>query len=236
MNIAVVDDEEVIREQVKNFIRKKYPDCTLESYAAGEELLMGGEQFDIIFLDIRMEGADGIETARELRRQQEETVLIFITGMKEYVFEAFDVSAFHYLLKPLDEKKFQEVLKRAMTEAGRRRGQRREQLFIRTRGRSLTVDQSEILYIESKAKKAEIHMVKETIEIYASMGELEEQLGESFYRCHRGYLVNMAYIVEYNADSISLAGGETVYLTKKKHSEFVKAYMWYLQNGGVSCV
>lgn len=236
MNIAVVDDEEVIREQVKNFIRKKYPDCTLRSYAAGEELLMGGERFDIIFLDIRMEGADGIETARELRRQQEETILIFITGMKEYVFEAFDVSAFHYLLKPLDEKKFQEVLKRAMTEAGRRRGQRREQLFIRTRGRSLTVDQSEILYIESKAKKAEIHTVKETIEIYASMGELEEQLGESFYRCHRGYLVNMAYIVEYNADSISLAGGGTVYLTKKKHSEFVKAYMWYLQNGGVSCV
>lgn len=236
MNIAVVDDESVIREQVENFIRKQCPDCSLRTYSAGEELLSDGRRFDIIFLDIRMEGAGGIETARELRRRQEESVLIFITGMKDYVFEAFDVSAFHYLLKPLKEQKFREVLDRAVREAGKLKRQRRRQLFVRTKGRSLTIDQDDILYIESKAKKAEIHTVKETLEIYAAMSELEEQLGENFYRCHRGYLVNMAYIVEYGADSISLAGGGTVYLTRKKHSEFVKAYMWYLQNGGISCV
>lgn len=236
LNIAIVDDEKIIREQTNNFIHRHYPDCALRSYAAGEDLLAAHMQFDIIFLDIKMEGVNGIETARELRRQQADTVLIFITGMKEYVFEAFDVSAFHYLLKPIDEGKLLEVLDRAVREVEKRKDGRHRQLFVRTKGRSLTIDQSDILYIESKAKKAEIHTVKETIEIYASMNELEEQLGESFYRCHRGYLVNMAYIAEYGADSISLAGGETVYLTKKKHSEFVKTYMWYLQNGGVSCV
>ena len=76
----------------------------------------------------------------------------------------------------------------------------------------------------------------EVIEVYAAMNELETQLGDSFYRCHRGYLVNMAYIVEYGTDSISLSDGGKVYLSKKKHGEFVKAYMWYLQNGGVSVV
>ncbi len=236
LKIAIVDDERIIREQVKNFIHRYCTDCTVWSYAAGEDLLAAHTKFDIIFLDIKMEGVSGIDTARELRRQQEDTVLIFVTGMKEYVFEAFDVSAFHYLLKPIDEGKLREVLGRAVGEAKKKKDGRRRQLFVRTKGRSLTIDQGDILYIESKAKKAEIHTVKETIEIYAAMSGLEEQLDERFYRCHRGYLVNMAYIVEYSADSISLAGGGTVYLTKKKHGEFVKAYMWFLQNGGVSCV
>ena len=78
--------------------------------------------------------------------------------------------------------------------------------------------------------------MKETFTIYGSMNELEAQLGESFYRCHRGYLVNMAFITQYGPDSIMLTGGAAVYLTKKKHGEFVKTYMWYLQNGGVSSV
>lgn len=68
------------------------------------------------------------------------------------------------------------------------------------------------------------------------MEELEGQLGEGFYRCHRAYIVNMAHIAEYGNDSISLTNGDTVYLAKKKYGEFVKTYMWHLQNGGVSRV
>lgn len=82
----------------------------------------------------------------------------------------------------------------------------------------------------------EIHTVRESIEIYASMEELSGRLEDGFYRCHRTYIVNMAHIKEYGTDSITLANGEGVYLAKKKYGEFVKAYMWYLQSGGVSCV
>ena len=81
-----------------------------------------------------------------------------------------------------------------------------------------------------------IHTMQEIVEAYAALGELERQLGGSFYRCHRGYLVNMAHIREYKSDCITLTGGDTVYLTKKKYGEFVNTYMWYLQNGGASCV
>lgn len=236
MNIAVVDDEPVIRKQMVNFIQSQNPEYRAYTFANGEQLLAAAEKFDIIFLDIRMEGRGGIETARELRRRRAETILIFLTGLKEYVFEAFDVSAFHYLLKPIEERKLSEVLSRAAHEVKKKKAANRECLFIRTKKRHLTIDQSRILYIESRAKKVELHTMDEVIEIYAAMNELEEQLGESFYRCHRGYLVNMAYIVEYGLDSISLLGGGKVYLSKKKHGEFVKAYMWYLQNGGVSVV
>ena len=94
------------------------------------------------------------------------------------------------------------------------------------------------MYIESRGKKVEIHTARdeESIEIYAAMDELEGQLGEGFYRCHRAYIVNMAYITEYGGDSILLTNGDKVYLAKRKYGDFVKAYMWHLQNGGVSSV
>lgn len=78
-----------------------------------------------------MSGMNGIETARRLREKQEKTVLIFITGIKEYVFDALDLYAFQYLLKPLDEKKFAKVLEREEKEAVRKREKR--ELFIKTR-------------------------------------------------------------------------------------------------------
>ncbi len=234
MRIAIVDDEKIICEQIKDFIQKEHGDCQIDSYFSGQTFLEAGKRFDLVFLDIQMEGMDGMDTARALRKTQPEAVLIFVTGSKEYVFEAFDVSAFHYLLKPLEETKFKEVLARALLESQRCKTGRQERLFIRTK--NLTIDQKDILYIESRGKKVDIHTLKETFSIYGAMNELETQLSKSFYRCHRGYLVNMAYITEYGADSITLTGGARVYLTKKKHGEFVKAYMWYLQNGGVSCV
>ena len=238
MNIAVVDDEEAIREQIGEFIKKRNPDFNISGFATGEGLFAAEKDFDMIFLDIRMEGMGGIEAARSLRQSGVDAVVIFITGIREYVFEAFDVSAFHYLLKPIEEQKFMEVLGRAEEEAGKRKGQKERQIFIRAKNQGYTLNLNSILYIESRGKKVEVHTsdMEDIIESYATMDELEGQLGDGFYRCHRGYLVNMAYIARYDSDSIFLSSGEKVYLTRKKHNEFVKAYMWYLQNGGVSCV
>ncbi len=232
MEIAVVDDEKAIREHICSLMKEQQPESRIEAYAAGEELLAAGKRFDIVFLDIQMEGMNGIETARNLREQPGDTVLVFITGIKDYVFDALDLYAFQYLLKPIDEGKFAKVLERAVQEAARKK--ERRVLFIKSR--NLTLDQSEILYIESRAKKAEIHTVRQNLEIYAAMDELEGQLGEEFYRCHRAYIVNMDCITEYDNESITLTSGDRVYLAKKKYGEFVKAYMWHLQSGGVSRV
>lgn len=239
MDIAVVDDEKAIREHICGLVEEQQPESSIEAYATGEELLTSGKRFDIVFLDIQMEGMNGIETARGLREKSAnlgvgDTVLVFITGIKDYVFEAFDLYAFQYLLKPIDEDKFAEVLERAVREAAKKK--ERRVLFIKSR--NLTLDQSEILFIESRAKKVGIHTkgAAQAIEIYAAMDELEGQLGENFYRCHRAYIVNMDCIAEYDSESITLTNGDRVYLTKKKYGEFVKVYMWHLQNGGVSSV
>ncbi len=158
MNIAVVDDEEAIREQISGFIKKRNPGFNISGFATGEGLLAAGKDFDIIFLDIQMEGMGGIEAARTLRQSGVDAVVIFITGIREYVFEAFDVSAFHYLLKPIEEQKFMEVLGRAAEEAGKRKGQREKQIFIRAKNQGYTLNLNSILYIESRGKKVEIKL------------------------------------------------------------------------------
>ena len=236
INIAVVDDEGNIREQIKELICKHVSERTnVDTYSSGEELLAAQKAYHIIFLDIQMNGMNGMETARMLTQDgniQRESILIFITAIKEYVFEAFDVAAFHYLLKPLEERKFADVFEKALAEVYKRKKQNAEQIFIKTRNRNLTLKENDVIYIESRGKKVEIYTVKEIIEIYASMNELETQLNKNFYRCHRGYLVNIAFVAEYFKDRILLRNGEGVILSKEKYGEFVKVYMRYLRDGG----
>ena len=233
MNIAVVDDEKEVRYYLKKQIMEQKADHSIYLYAAGEEFLSSEENFDIVFLDIQMKGIDGIETARVLRKQHKDMILIFITGRKEYVFQAFDVMAFHYLVKPIEETRFAEVFHRAVQEAVRRQKRAGRQLFVKTKDRSVTMEADRIVYIESMLKKVRIRTTEGMVEAYGSIKELERQLGQGFYRCHRAYLVNMAYITEYNFDTITLAGGQKVYLSKHKHNEFVKVYMKFLRSGGV---
>ncbi|MEZ3469442.1 MAG: response regulator [Schaedlerella sp.] len=137
MDIAVVDDEKAIREHICGLVEEQQPESRIEAYATGEELLASGKRFDIVFLDIQMEGMNGIEAARSLRERREDTMLVFVTGIKDYVFDAFDLYAFQYLLKPIDEEKFAEVLERAVREAAKKK--ERRVLFIKSR--NLTVSQ-----------------------------------------------------------------------------------------------
>ena len=236
MEIAIVDDEKIICNEIKKRIKKIKPCCHADEYARGEDMLFADKLYNIVFLDIQLKGRDGIDIAEELRQKSENTIVIFITGVKDYVFQAFDVAAFHYLLKPIDAEKFEEVFARAWKEAEKRKRNETGFLLIRTRNRTFPLPKDSILYVESRGKKAEIHTARETISMYASLSGLQAELGEEFYRCHRGYIVNLAYIAEYGKDSITLTNGARVYLAKKKYGEFVKAYMWYLQSGGVFCV
>ena len=83
--------------------------------------------------------------------------------------------------------------------------------------------------MESHKRKVEIHTLGENITIYATMKSMEELLGDGFFRCHRGYLVNLAYVAEYGTGAVRLKNGENVYLAREKYSEFAKTYTKYLK-------
>lgn len=235
MQIAVCDDERETRNMLAEKIERFYPNAELLLYQSGEELLRADRQPDILFLDIQMAGKDGMETARELRRRKQKTILIFVTALDNYVFEAFDVGAFHYLVKPFDNGKFAEVLFNAVKQHEEQKklentAREREtpNLTITTGGQHFTVDLEEIVYAEVFDRKVIIHTMDADIEYYGKMKDLEQKAGDDFYRPHRAYLVNFKYVRRYDAATIYLKKGQAL-MAKQNYKEFVKRYLRYVQ-------
>ena len=177
-----------------------------------------------------------MEVARVLSISGEDTVLIFVTECNEYAAEAFEVSAFYYLLKPVDEGKFCEVFQSACREVRRLENTRGGQLFFQTKTRNFTLQKKDVLYVESAKRQVEIHTLKENITVYATMKHMEERLGKEFYRCHRGYLVNLVYVAGYGNGVVKLQNGEKIFLAREKYSDFVKTYTEYLRRKGAALV
>ncbi len=237
MQIAICDDEKEIRDVLAEKIQRIYPEAALSFYQSGEALLLSYCQPDILLLDIQMSGKDGMETAREFRRSHKNTILIFVTAFGDYVFQAFDVGAFHYLVKPFDDIKFEEVLRNAAEQLADRKDKGFEStkeassLLITTGGKHITVSLEDIVYAEVFDRKIILHTIHEDIEYYGKMKELEEKAGDDFYRPHRAYLVNFNYVRKYNATNIYLEKGQAL-MAKQNYREFVKRYLHFNQRKG----
>lgn len=245
MYIIICDDEETIRAELKHFIRKQDAGCRIREFCSGGELLrfLGQEdsrQPDIVFLDIAMNGSDGMETAKRIQRQKEENgepvwgslpLLIFVTGYPEYMPQAFAVNAFQYLVKPVDEKAFAQTFTKAMRECRRleqKKNAGTKQLLLKDKTVTRTVAADDIYYIESSNRKIIVYMKTGKMECYGKIGELEHQLKDSFFRIHKGYLVNMKYVERYSRTEVRLKNGSSLMISKYKYQEFIKAYLDYI--------
>lgn len=235
MQIVICDDEKEIRNILTEKIQILYPKATLLLYQSGEELLFSNKQPDILLLDIKMSGKNGMETAKEFRRNNKNTILIFVTVFEDYVFQAFDVGAFHYLIKPFDDAKFEEVLRNAVKQLEDRKNNVVKEainevssLIINTKGKHISVKFKDIVYAEVFNRKIILHTINEDIEYYGKMKDLEAKAGNNFYRSHRAYLVNFNYIKKYDATTIYLEKGQAL-MAKQNYKKFVKCYLRYNQ-------
>ncbi len=190
MNIAICDDEANIRIYIKRMIEKQDVSCRVMEFSSGEELLRfwaqgSREQLDILFLDISMDGIDGMETAEQIRDWKEERgeplwgslpLLIFVTGYPEYMPKAFSVNAFQYLVKPIDEKEFEDVFALAVRECrclDRKKNTEPEEILVRSGNITRNVPVDDIYYIESSNRKIIVSMRDEKVECYGKISEME---------------------------------------------------------------
>ncbi len=236
MQIAVCDDEKDTRDLYAEKVKQLCPQADLVQYASGEEVLMADRPPDILLLDIQMPGSNGMETAQRLRSRGMDTIIIFVSALEDYVFQAFDVGAFHYLVKPFDNRKFAQVLARAVRqyEDDRQRNANQDRkkdtpnLVITSGGKHITIQMEDIVYAEVYNRKMILHTMDSDIEYYGKMKELEKKVGEDFYRPHRAYLVNMNYIRKYDARTIYLKKGQAL-MAKQNYGDFVRKFLKYNQ-------
>lgn len=245
MRIAICDDEKAVRDLIRRQIEAQGGEHSIAEYASGEELLMAydapGWAMDLLFLDIAMKGADGIEVARRFRQAQADRglaawgslpLIVFVTGFAEYMPDAFDVQAFQFIVKPIDDARFSEIFRQAERECSRMSGQRSRAAKTVTVGGMRTVAAGDICYIESVNHKNILCLPGERIEYYGRISDLERQLSPDFFRIHRGFLINLNRVSHYDRTDVYMEGGERLPLSRYKYQEFVKTWLRYLAEGG----
>lgn len=236
LSIAVCDDEVIecsnMAKRIKGIMEEMKIPCIIRQFQSGRELLKALESFDIIFLDIIMQDLDGMKTAQIFRKKLFDKILIFVSSSREYVFDAYDVEAFQYLLKPIDEKKLKKVLQKAVFKV---ENHSQEFIIVSRERQKKKLFLDDIYYFEIKGRIINIHGTDGIFTYYGQIGVLENSLQEKgFFRCHKSYLINLRYVDVYNRQEIILDNGERIVVAKRRYEEFCKEILGYMRkNGGI---
>ncbi len=226
IKIGICDDEKISREQLKELLEQFFEENGLSfelwEYESGADFLNRGEEINLLFLDIEMEGMSGIQLKEELQGR-EGIRIIFVTGHMEGMPEAFGRNVYGFLEKPATADKLEKYLLRVLKDLEEER-----MLVIKGVQGDMAVKEKDILYFVSEKKYS--RMVGKNGESFCDLGlqQLEEMLGqESFFRCHKSYLVNLANISDAN-QNIRLKNGESIPVSRRKAKELKEAYLEYI--------
>lgn len=212
VSIAVCEDNQNDMERMRSIIYNSnlYGNLNVTEYQCAEELLWdvenGHRQFDIFLMDIYLRKISGVEAARRIRAENENALLIFISSSEEFYREAFDVYAFHYLVKPLNTDTVSEVLEKAVRSVERGK---EEILKITYKGKCSLLKYSDITYISSMNHNLQYHMRDGSEYIsYGKLDELAVQIkSDLFVRCHKSFIVNLACVSELTAEGFRTESG-----------------------------
>ncbi len=230
LKIAVCDDSGIDREYIKKLLsawcKKNGHIALTEEFPSGESFIFRhaeDKSFDILLLDIEMEGIDGVKTAESLRASDSRLKIVFTTGYPEFVSRGYDVAALHYLLKPITEEKLFPVLDRAAAELDSDSGA----LILQTDLGLVRLKHSDIIFAEVFSHSVHIATKNGTVEYSKPLCELENNLGQGFVRCHRSYLVNLGHIARLTKTEIILDGGKAIPLARNAAAEVHRKFIRY---------
>lgn len=220
------NDIKYVQTILTEWAADRHIDLRTEIFPSAESFLFHYEEdkaWDILLLDIEMGAMDGVTLAKRVRRNNETVQIVFITGFPDYISEGYEVSALHYLMKPVRRDKLFDVLDRAVSAL-----QKTDRvILLPSGGETFRLPISQIQYAEAFSHHVAITHAHETIQVKIPISELERQLGEDFVRCHRSYLVNLKYISRLSKTEVVLDNGNTLPLSRSAASLVHKAFIAY---------
>ena len=220
-NIVVFDDDATslthIHALVESCAPKGAAPTVLDVHSVSEllQIMAEGTHVDILVTDIMMPEGEpsGIEVVQRLFPPSSGTQVIYVSGSLEQATEVYRTNHLYFLLKPLDPDKLCDALKRAYASLPAKQ----PVMFHFTVGhKEQLVSVSSIRYLESSLHKVFVHCGKRTYETYARLDDLQSQLPEAFSRCHRSYLVNLAFVQSLTGNDLHLRDGTVIPVSRRR--------------------
>lgn len=238
IHVGICDDNPVILKTywdiITNIVYEEKMQVTIHTFSSGEELIFELSEevnrLDILYLDILMGKMNGIETAKKLRAMGSNTEIIYLTSSEEYVFESFDTTPLHYILKEdITNDKFKEILMRAI----KKKEQKNNDVFICEAGNVIKkINLDDIFYFEVRNRIVTVYYKEGTFDFYSSMENVEERIHKKgFVRTHRSFIINMKYIDQILKNVILLTNEEEVPIGNTYTKNVKKAFSDYLIEG-----
>ena len=209
ITVAIVDDEKSERDNLYGYFEKiqekTHTMMEIELFPSGEQFLsISGKAYDLICLDIDMQGVNGIEVARRIRKEDPDVLIIFITNLAQMAICGYEVHAFDFMQR------------------------KTRHIVVPVQGGIQRFSTNELLYVEVQGHYVFFHTLKEIYRQKISMNEVEEKLkGMSFMRCNNCYLVNLRYVDGVVRDDL-LIHGETLKISRPRKKEFLQALGNYM--------
>lgn len=233
MTFAICEDEpyfsEGLNEMVGRYLGRKKLAASVTIFNNGEDLLKSPQIFHVILMDIKLPGQNGMEIAGKLRENGVNSPIIFITSFRDYVFQAFEVDAIHYLLKPIAASGLYPALDKAIKQA---EGISRKTLLIPRGGGAQIIYIKDILYCEVFNHLIVIHTLAETYKYTGTLDSLLKRLDHRFFRCHRSYIVNLSFVNDKEPGAAIMSGGDRVLVSRRKQQEFTQRLLEVLSFAG----
>lgn len=206
----IVDDESPARDELR-YLLQRYDDIQVVGEAATVDeamVLLDAVPYDVVLLDIRMPGEDGLSLAEKLRDEPSSPAVIFTTAYPDHALEAFDLRAVDYVLKPINAERLRQALDRVLTaerhgatvDPPKTEGQRPPEQLGRVpvqRGERIElINENDIFYASAARGYSYLYVDDKKLLANFTLLELEERLSRHFFRCHRSYLVNLRKVHE----------------------------------------
>ena len=225
IRIALVEDEpsyvDTLREFLARYERERGERLRVSVFSDGDEIALGyRSDYDVILMDIEMRFMDGMTAAEEIRRRDPEVVIIFITNSPQYAIKGYAVGALDYVLKPVSYFAFSQRIDRALERMGNRKS---KFLNVSLKGGVRKLDVSKIWFVEVQDHDLIFHTEEGSLSASGTMREVEQALeGPAFFRCNKGYLVNLEHVDGLREDC-AVVHGEPVQVSRARKKAFLDA-------------
>lgn len=240
MNIAIIEDSgqelSLLERCLQSYLSSRQVYRVIDTYTSGEAFLENwpSKSYDLVFLDILMEGISGIEVARKIRETDSECLLIFISSSKEYALHGFEVRAFDYLLKPLSEERFQKTMDLCQNELAKHI----RYIEVKESRTLVKIPLNEIIYTDYYNHYIQIHTAARLIRSYQQFDVFSPLLlcYPQFLCCYRNCIVNMDHVDSVDKHDFVMENGERVPITRGNRNSIYQQYADYQFlkiNGGI---